>query len=122
MPYKLEGYCALTYRTIQDGTEDAFWGGHMFQEYFPSALFMKLIAEKSMSAEFEKMLLQIFVCSEQRRIPNERDIKAGATFAERDAMLQAAGNVLFQDTKSYDKMTGGENGLLWNNLEDTDKQ
>lgn len=122
MRYKLENYGALAYRTIRDMTEDKFWGGHMYQEYIPSALFTKLAAERSMSSEFEKMLLQIFACFEQGRIPNERDIKAGATFAERDAMLQAAGNILMQVTKSYDTMAGSAHGLLWNDLKDIDEQ
>lgn len=64
-----------------------------------------------MSLEFE-MLLQVLVCFEKGRIPNKRDIRPGTTFAQRDAMLEAAGNVLFQVTKSYDKLTGGEDGLL----------
>lgn len=94
----------------------------MFQEHIPSPLFAQLVADKSMSSEFEKMLLRMIVCFEGGRIPDKSDIRPGTAFAQRDAMLQAAGNVLFQVTKSYDKLTGGEDGLLWNDLEDIDEQ
>lgn len=122
MLYQLKNYGAFAYHLIQDMTEDTFWGGHMFQEHIPSPLFAQLVADNSMSSEFEKMLLRMIVCFEGGRIPNKSDIRPGMAFAQRDAMLEAAGNVLFQVTKSYDKLTGGEDGLLWNDLEDIDEQ
>lgn len=121
MCYQLQDCGALAYNMIQDLIEDPVWGSEMLQEYIPSSLLTRLVADKLLFSKFENMLFEMLICFEKGRIPYKHDMRPGPPFAQRDGMLQAAGNLFFQVTKSFDKLIG-EGALLWDFSDEIDEQ
>lgn len=89
-----------------DGSNPWFWGGHLYQEYIPSALFAKLEASKSMCSQFEDALLQIIGCFEQGKIPSELNIRLGRSYVQGGGTLQSVANMIFSQAKDSDRLAG----------------